>query len=70
MNFPCKDCPKRYPGCHDKCGDYQAAKIENDRAREAEYTRRSIEAYSIDLIRNKRDRMAKRRRDACGSRKI
>ena len=21
----CKDCAKRYPGCHDHCGDYQAA---------------------------------------------
>lgn len=65
MKFPCKDCPKRYPGCHDKCDDYQTAKSEHDRIRDAEYARRCNEAYSIDLIRRRRDRMAKRRRDTC-----
>lgn len=24
MQAPCKDCPKRYLGCHDSCPDYQA----------------------------------------------
>ena len=26
MNSPCKGCPKRYPGCHDHCPEYQAVK--------------------------------------------
>lgn len=23
---PCKDCPRRQPGCHDRCEDYKAYK--------------------------------------------
>ena len=23
LKYPCKDCNKRYPGCHDKCEAYQ-----------------------------------------------
>lgn len=23
MNAPCKNCPDRYPACHDKCQKYQ-----------------------------------------------
>lgn len=26
MMFPCKNCEKRYLGCHDKCEEYQIAK--------------------------------------------
>ena len=22
MKAPCKDCPKRYPGCHDSCPEF------------------------------------------------
>lgn len=25
---PCKDCAKRYLGCHDRCDDYGAYKVE------------------------------------------
>lgn len=25
-SFPCKDCTKRYLGCHDRCEDYQSIK--------------------------------------------
>lgn len=70
MLFPCKDCPRRYPGCHGKCDDYQTAKSEHDRIRNAEYTRRCNEAYSIDLIRSRRDRMAKRRKASGGIRRF
>lgn len=68
MKFPCKNCPKRYPGCHDKCEDYQKAKHENDSARKALQSKRNIEAYSIDLIRDRRDRFARHRRDGSGKR--
>lgn len=30
INFPCKNCEKRYPGCHDKCCDYQEARKKQD----------------------------------------
>lgn len=29
----CKDCPDRYPGCHDKCEKYQAYAEEREKAR-------------------------------------
>ena len=66
MRFPCKDCPKRYPGCHDKCPEYQEAKSKNDAAREAEHARKQREAYTIDTIRDRRARMAKKRRGRSG----
>lgn len=25
-NGPCKDCPERFLGCHDRCGKYQTFK--------------------------------------------
>lgn len=30
ISAPCKDCIKRYPGCHGKCGDYTEYKTEHD----------------------------------------
>ena len=36
--FSCKDCvaPKRHPGCHDKCPEYQEQKAKYDEIKEAE----------------------------------
>lgn len=28
MKSPCKDCEKRFPGCHDTCEGYKKAKAE------------------------------------------
>ena len=39
MNIPCKDCDKRYLGCHSKCKDYFRFKVlmaRADRKRKAE----------------------------------
>ena len=35
MIWCCKDCvaPKRYPGCHDRCPEYQAQKAKHDKER-------------------------------------
>lgn len=33
MNAPCKDCPKRYPGCHPECEEYLAYSREKERER-------------------------------------
>lgn len=30
MSTPCKDCTKRYPGCHDKCAGYLDFKKERE----------------------------------------
>lgn len=29
-DFPCKDCEKRYPGCHGTCPEYLAVKKQHD----------------------------------------
>lgn len=30
MTHNCKDCKKRYPGCHDRCESYQAYKKQRE----------------------------------------
>lgn len=30
LEFLCKDCPDRQPGCHDRCIQYLKAKAKND----------------------------------------
>lgn len=37
-DYPCRYCvpPKRHPGCHSGCEEYQAVKQQRDSAREAE----------------------------------
>ena len=42
----CKDCPKRYPGCHGKCEKYITARAEYD-AKRAEYRKKSDIACGI-----------------------
>lgn len=37
---PCKDCPNRYPGCHDTCPDWQTYKQQ----RECVYKERLVQA--------------------------
>ena len=36
VKLTCQECvaPKRYPGCHDKCEEYQAWKKEHDALKE------------------------------------
>lgn len=29
VKFPCKNCPDRYPACHDNCDRYKEAKAKN-----------------------------------------
>lgn len=41
----CKDCTKRYLGCHDKCEEYQSIKNENANER-----RKIKNEYAINQI--------------------
>lgn len=52
----CRECvpPKRYPGCHDHCEEYQKQKAELEERRKA---RNSEEAKASDI----RDYIVKRR---------
>ena len=49
--YPCKDCPKRYPACQDKCPDMAAAKKTNTDRKALERKNREAEhaatEYSI-----------------------
>ena len=33
QDYPCKNCQKRYVGCHGTCGEYLLAQTENARKR-------------------------------------
>ena len=45
---PCKDCPNRYLGCHDKCYKYRAFRQARDEYNEM--ARKEREAYSNDYL--------------------
>ena len=42
MNFSCKDCENRFPGCHDRCEKYQREKAEHEQRKEQERQARKI----------------------------
>ena len=48
LTAPCKDCPKRCLGCHDKCYKYQAFRQARDEYNEM--VRKEREAYSNDYL--------------------
>ena len=45
----CKDCTKRYPGCHDKCDDYQSCRKKYNEAK-----KKKQEAQQVDIDVSKR----------------
>ena len=49
--IPCKP-PKRYPGCHDHCPEYAAARAKYDKAvaDQKKAVRQSINAQKIDGV--------------------
>lgn len=40
LEFPCKDCTDRRPGCHDDCAKYLKAKMKHDIKREQDFEKR------------------------------
>ena len=68
MNSPfrCKDCTERYPGCHDRCEQYQAAKALNDKRRHDAYVKNQASMYQYKHIGNVRNDQAKRRKGQAG----
>lgn len=49
--FTCKDCPSRYPGCHDKCERYQAEKKSYEEAKELKRQQDAVRK-SLDVQRS------------------
>lgn len=43
IKYTCKDCTKRYLGCHDKCEEYQKIKKEN-----VESKRKMVNDFAIE----------------------
>ncbi len=41
INAPCKDCPDRAMGCHDRCKKYLNYKKQLDEIREENYRKRA-----------------------------
>lgn len=58
--FTCKDCPDRYPGCHDKCEKYRKEKAEWDKTKAKLAENRELQAYICGTINKKRDTSAKK----------
>lgn len=47
VNFPCQNCPDRYPGCHDHCEKYKAAKEKHNAAAKVKWEYDVARADSI-----------------------
>ena len=51
---PCKDCDRRYPGCHDHFPDLAEWVAEHERVREKERKYRELWGYTANEIRKNR----------------
>lgn len=48
MNYPCRDCKRRTPGCHDVCAEYKEAHEKDRKIRKELYMERLIDYTSAD----------------------
>lgn len=58
MNAPCKDCPQRILGCHDRCERYAQYRRAREEARERALARHELDNYErqrFDQIRRRRN---------------
>lgn len=46
--YPCKDCPKRYPACQDKCPDMRDAKEKNAERKALERKNKEVEHVATE----------------------
>lgn len=56
MTAPCKDCPKRELGCHNKCARYQAFKRTREQARERAMAEKEADYSEIERFKRIRKR--------------
>ena len=61
-NFPCRDCPDRYPACSAECERYKAARAKYDELKSARDAKHNSAIYTVEAIVKSRDKEAKRRR--------
>lgn len=58
MSPPCKDCPDRYPACHDACEKYQKFRSERLKIYEENHRRHETDA-NVFLIEQQKKRHRK-----------
>lgn len=58
MNYPCKDCEKREPGCHSKCEAYRKLRKKNVKLNEqrAKENANNAVAVSAAVTRKRRNK--------------
>lgn len=57
------DCPKREPGCQDRCGQYRAQKAANEQRKIEVYGDPNVRQYVKDKRAERRDMKAKKDKD-------
>lgn len=60
QNQCCKDCHKRYSGCHSECPDYIAAKEESEKIRQQLIKEGLIKGYLADSSFKRKKRYLKK----------
>lgn len=66
INYGCKGCNKRYPGCHDHCETYQSTKAENERIKDLHKADIEYRNYSLDGRANRLSNEAVQKKNRCG----
>jgi len=61
MKCPCKDCEKRYVGCHGDCLEYKEWSSENERLKQKYKNERDVNRMVTDDIIMQRIRYKKRK---------
>lgn len=63
MKFTCKDCPNRYPACHDKCEKYQREKAEWEAEKKAGEGDKQYAIYKMLSIQDAKAKDAMKKKD-------
>ena len=61
MNFSCKDCGNRHPGCHGSCEKYKKEKAAYEERKASDVKHNAVQS-GLDTQRNNAVRKALRRR--------
>ena len=48
---PCKNCARRHPGCHVKCEEYNAWRLDNEKIKDEKEKYREKKEWTYKMIR-------------------
>lgn len=60
-NYPCKNCPDRYPACHDHCEKYKEAKVLDQKRRNIDRGNKDAYVYTMERMAQNSDFNRKKR---------